>query len=414
MSISTLDVDILIIGGGVAGATCAALLARQNHRVALIDGRQPKFEPAEGEFDLRVVAISPGSQRVLAAAGAWPRLARNRLAPYRSMQVHSEGLSVKFESADHGLPELGWIVEIPALETALWESLEALDNVELLAPQRWTELEQSAETVRVRLADGSSVRAGLVVAADGARSRVRRLAALDADEWHYNQHALVGPVSTTTPNTGIAWQRFTEHGPLALLPLPDGRSSIVWSLPTEQAERFFQASDDDFVAELNRHQDSPFGAALSVGRRGTLQLVHRRARKLVKQRLVLLGDAARSVHPLAGQGLNLGLMDAAALAEVMDSEAAFETRQALARYERWRLSAGSLIGGGIHAINETVRAPGGLGRHALGAGFAVAARAWPLREAFVRHACGIDSDSPRLAREVVGWQAQGHASDPVR
>lgn len=401
---ATLDVDFLIMGGGVAGAACAALLARQGHQVALIDARRPRFEPASGEFDLRVVAISPGSRRILAAAGAWDRLEPARLAAYRSMQVRSGTFGVDFEAADHGLAELGWIVEIPALEMSLWQALEHMPTIELMAPATWESVEQGAETVRVKLADGSSVRAGVLVAADGARSRLRHLAGLATDEWHYNQRALVGPVRTEQANTGLAWQRFTEHGPLALLPLPDGRSSIVWSQPSQRSETLSQQTAETFLDEINRHQDSPLGAVVEVGERRTLALVRRRARQLVQHRIVLLGDAARSVHPLAGQGLNLGLVDAAALAESLENSTAQDPSLALTHYQRWRLSGGSLIGGGIHAINETTRLPGGLGRHALAAGFKLAARAWPLREAFVQRACGIDNDSPRLAR--IGSPAQ--------
>ena len=395
---AALDFDAIVVGGGVAGAACAALLARQNQRVALVDTRRPRFTPAPHTFDARVVAISPGSQRVLAAAGAWERVCQRRLAPYRSMQVHAGSLSVRFEAADHGLPELGWIAEIPALEEALWQALENLDQVDLFAPAEWERADLGSETVRLGLADGRTLRAAVLVAADGARSRLRRLAGLETDEWHYNQRALVGPVQTEKPNPGLAWQRFTEHGPLALLPLPDGSSSIVWSQFSERCESLKTVNKAEFLDDINHHQDGPLGAIIEVGERHTLPLVRRRARRLVQNRLVLLGDAARSVHPLAGQGLNLGLMDAAALAEVLHHGDAAELASSLRQYQRWRLSSSTLVGGGIHAINELVRSPGGLGRHALGAGFGLASRLWPVREAFVQRACGIDSDSPQIAR----------------
>ncbi|MFW5815477.1 MAG: FAD-dependent monooxygenase, partial [Wenzhouxiangella sp.] len=301
-------------------------------------------------------------------------------------------------AADHGLPELGWIAEIPALESALWQALDGLDRVTTFAPVTWEKSDPGAESVRLVLSDGRILRAGLLVAADGARSRLRALTGLTVDEWHYNQRAVIAPVSTAQENTGLAWQRFTERGPLALLPLPDGRSSVVWSQPAERAEALQAASVQDFLSTINRHQDSPLGSVLDVGQRHALPLVRRRARRLVHNRLVLLGDAARSVHPLAGQGLNLGLMDAAALAEVLTSWREGSPASALGRYQRWRHSNGTLIGGGIHAINELARAPAGLGRHLLGAGFGLAGRFWPAREALVQRACGIDSDSPRLAR----------------
>jgi ubiquinone biosynthesis UbiH/UbiF/VisC/COQ6 family hydroxylase len=395
---ATLDFDIIIVGGGVAGAACAALLARQDRSVALIDARRPSFPATPGDFDLRVVAISPGSQRVLSAAGAWQHLDPARLAGYSHMQVHAESLSVQFSASDHGLLELGWIAEIPAMEQALWKILEDMNKVSLFAPSRWTSFETGSETVRLTLDDGRMLRANLIVAADGGRSRLRRQAGISVDEWHYNQRALIAPVKTENSNHDLAWQRFTEHGPLALLPLPDGRSSIVWSQNRERAERLAVIDPEQFLGDINQHQDSPLGRILDVGPRRTLPLIRRRSRRLVSHRLVLLGDAARTVHPLAGQGLNLGLMDAAALAEVLEPWREGSPESNLNRYQRWRLSNSTLIGGGIHSINELVRSPAGAGRHVLGAGFGLAARLWPLRESFVARACGIDSDSPRLAR----------------
>lgn len=395
---ASLDFDVIVVGGGVAGAACAALLAAQNRRVAVVDARRPSFQAPDGDYDPRVVAISPGSRRVLQAAGGWNRVDPARLAPYQRMEVHSASLQVAFAAVEHGLDELGWIAEIPALQAGLWEALENTERVQLFAPGVWERVELARNLVRLQLANGPQLRAGLAVAADGARSRLRQLAGIEVDEWHYNQKALIGPITTERANTGLAWQRFTEHGPLALLPLPDGRSSIVWSQPAARSDRLRELAPEDFIAEINRHQDSPLGDVTAVGTLHTLPLVRRRARRLVQDRLVLLGDAARSVHPLAGQGLNLGLTDAAALAEVLEDWTGDDPALALKRYQRWRLSQSTLIGGGIHAINEVVRAPAGLGRHVLGLSFGIADRLWPLRERFVAQACGIDSDSPRLAR----------------
>lgn len=399
---ATLDFDFIIVGGGVAGAACAALLAGQNRRVALIDTRRPRFQTSPGEFDLRVVAISPGSQRVLAAAGAWQHLDPSRLAAYRHMQVHAESLGVTFSASDHGLLELGWIAEIPAMEQALWTALDSMDAVTMFAPVSWSSFDMGSETVRIVLDDGRTLRASLIVAADGGRSRLRQQTGITVDEWHYNQCALIAPVQTEKRNRDLAWQRFTAHGPLALLPLPDGRSSIVWSQNRERADRLSSIETEAFIDDINQHQDSPLGPVLEVGQRRTLPLVRRRARRLFSHRLVLLGDAARTVHPLAGQGLNLGLMDAAALAEVLEPWKEGSMERSLKTYQRWRLSNSTLIGGGIHSINELVRSPAGAGRHVLGAGFGLAARLWPLRESFVARACGIDSDSPKLARSGPG------------
>lgn len=403
---SRVDHDIVICGGGVAGASAAALLARR-FRVALIEMRKPDTTLPDNDIDPRVVAISPGSRHILEAAGGWPGKLADRVGEYHHMQVHSERGSIEFQASHHGLEQLGWIVEIPALQQTIWRSLEASDRVSLLAPNRIRHFEQDDNRVRIELDQGKVVRCRLLVAADGARSRLREQAGIGVDTWHYNQKALVTHVETERPNRGLAWQRFTEHGPLALLPLADGRSSIVWSQPAERAERLVNMNADDFLDKLNACQDSPFGPATACSTRHALPLVRRKARTLVHGRLVLLGDAARTVHPLAGQGLNLGLADAAALAEVLEGRDADEDLSLpLERYQRWRLSASALTGGGIHAINELAFSPGSLGRLLLGLGFGTANRLWPVRERLVRSACGLDSDSPGLARQAIEQQQQ--------
>jgi ubiquinone biosynthesis UbiH/UbiF/VisC/COQ6 family hydroxylase len=396
------DFDVVIAGGGVAGAAAAALLARQGRRVALVDRKRPVAPEADADFDPRVVAISPGSKNVLDHAGGWSRLPQDRIGPYQRMAVHADGGQVEFAASEHGLEHLGWIVEVPVLQAALWKALEDHPDITLMAPASVASIESRRHRLEIRLDGDDRLSARLLVAADGSRSRLRQLAGIEVDEWHYNQRALVCHVQTEKANPGTAWQRFTEHGPLALLPLADGRSSIVWSQTDARVEQLLQLNEQDFLAKLNAHQDSPFGPARQCSPRHALPLVRRKARRLVHGRMVLLGDAARSVHPLAGQGLNLGLADAAALAEVLeDWQAGQDPGPALARYQRWRLSSGAMIGGGIHAINELGHAPGASGRALLGLGFAAAARLWPARQAFVERACGIDSDSPRLAREPV-------------
>lgn len=393
------EFDIVISGGGVAGAATAALLARDGCKVALVDRRRPRATAQEAEFDPRVVAISPGAHNVLNAAGGWRNLPAQRVAPFARMAVHAGDGSIEFSAGEHGLAQLGWIVEVPTLQHAMWQALESERQVELIAPASVERIEQRRGKVSVNLNDDRRLQARLVVAADGALSRLRRQTGIASEQWHYNQHAMVCHVATESPNPGLAWQRFTEHGPLALLPLPDGRSSIVWSLPSRLAAEWRGLDENAFLERLNAHQDSPFGPASACTHRYIVPLVRRRSTHLVSGSVVLLGDAARTVHPLAGQGLNLGLMDAAALAEVLDgADDPSAQERALARYERWRLSAGTLVAGGIHAINEFT-AGNPVGRTLAGFGFGLAGGLWPVREWFVQKACGIDSDSPRTARQ---------------
>jgi len=395
------DFDVAVCGGGVAGAAAAALLSRQGLRVALIDAAEPPHELSRDDFDPRVVAVSPGSIRILEAAGGWPILAPDRAAPYRRMSVHCRSQALHFEAAQHGLDALGWIVEISALRQALWRRIQHQAEVAVMAPTRLSACQLHADRVILTLDGAQTVTAALLVAADGAASRLRSLAGIDCDQWHYNQCALVAPIVTARANRSLAWQRFTDHGPLALLPLADGRSSIVWSQPADRARAQVSMAPDEFLDQLGRWQDSPLGPAESVGARHALPLVRRVARHWYRQRLALLGDAARTVHPLAGQGLNLGLGDAAAMAELLER---WDPRQspasALARYQRWRRSTSAWIGGGIHAINELARLPAPGGPLALGLALGGSNRLWPLKELLAQRACGIDSDSPKLARQA--------------
>jgi len=395
------DVDIVVVGGGVAGASAAALLASSGRKVALVDQRRPQAIEPEAPLAPRVVAISPGAREVLDAAGAWQRMPAQRLGPYDRMQVSSGSGEITFRASEHGLEYLGWIVEIPLMQAALWQALESSDAhpVTLLAPASVTGFAMRKRHVRIEFDDGRIVRAGLLVASDGARSRLRRLAGMETDSWHYNQRALVTHVTTEKPNRGIAWQRFTEHGPLALLPLPGGRSSVVWSQPARRVEQQHKLDDNAFLAAINAGLNSPFGQILEATQRFSFPLVRRQSRLMVHDRLVLLGDAARNIHPLAGQGLNLGLMDAAALAQLLDEcRDDSDLQPALARYQRWRQGAGAGIIDGVHFINE-LTAPAA-GRALAGAGFSLAARLWPARQLFVEQACAIDRDSPRIARRA--------------
>lgn len=199
----------------------------------------------------------------------------------------------------------------------------------------------------------------------------------------------------------VAWQCFTDNGPLALLPLPEGRLSLVWSLPETEARDIASLDDVEFLERLSAASGAPFGPFCSVTRRFAFPLVRQRAEALVSGRLVLVGDAGRTVHPLAGQGMNLGLMDAAALTECLaDWRTGQDPARYLARYQRWRIGAGEMMAGGIHAINEAFAIKSPLLQPLRDFGLKAANAAWPARELFVRRACGLDDDAPRLCREA--------------
>jgi len=381
--------DALIIGGGTVGAAAALGLARTGREVALIERKPPADHPDDAPLDPRVVAVSPGSRRLLEALGAWRHVRPARIAAYGDMQVVAGRGAVRFRATEHGLATLGWIAELAELDRAVWLELKKRRRISVYAPAEVGDID--CDEVSVGLTDGQTLVGHMLLGADGAKSRVRAAAGIEATMHHYNQRAIVAHLTTEQSNPGTAWQRFTDLGPLALLPLPEGRSSLVWSVHDDTADRLMGLGDDAFVEALAEHCDEPpFGAFTETGRRHAPPLIRRQSRPLAAGRIALLGDAARSVHPLAGQGLNLGLVDVAALVEALDGwQTGHSPVARLARYSRRRWSDSVLVAGGIHAINET-RTLGGLGTQALGAGFAALGLARPARGIFVRRACGLD------------------------
>jgi ubiquinone biosynthesis UbiH/UbiF/VisC/COQ6 family hydroxylase len=369
----------------------------------LVDASSPPaaFDP-ESEIGLRVSAISPGSAAVLDQVGAWQTIEARRSSPYRRMVVEDRvaTAAVEFEAAPFGLERLGTIVENDLVRRVLWDTLEGHALVELRPATRLERLEQDADHVRVHLSDGTELSARLLLGCDGAASIVRRAVGVSSDAWDYNQRGLVCSVRKSRPNPAVAWQRFLPTGPLAFLPLEDGRSSLVWTLPADEATRLEQASGEEFRSALDEASDGWLGSVEEVGPRASFPLRMRLAERFVSRRVVLLGDAAHVVHPLAGQGVNLGLADAAALVETL-ARARRETGRlaypaALQRFQRWRRSESGVMAGGIHALGllfrpDALSAPRRLGLELV-------SRSWLAREAFVHRAAGLGPDAPRLLR----------------
>ncbi|HTT07121.1 MAG TPA: FAD-dependent monooxygenase [Steroidobacteraceae bacterium] len=318
-----MDCDVAIVGAGLAGACTAALLARTAGiaagRIVLLaaDLAEAHSEPAAASSppQLRVVAVSRASERILDAAGAWQRLPPARVCAYERMWVWEHGIdaagALRFDAADVGEPNLGYIIENSWLQWACLTSFR--DSGGRLLAGALQELTVDENAVRLTLADGTSVTARLVIGADGAQSAVRTLLSIPAQRRSFGQLGVVANVAGSRGHQHTAWQRFLPGGPLALLPLFDGSCSMVWSLDESRAHTLLHSGVAQFNAQLEAATEGALGAMTLVGARHGFPLQRLAARDFIAPRAALVGDAAHVIHPLAGQGANLGLLDADAL-----------------------------------------------------------------------------------------------------
>lgn len=340
------QLDVAVVGAGVVGAACALSLAQLGLAVALVEASEPPRWEATRR-DLRVYAFAPDNVALLEALQAWQDVAAARAQPYRHMRVWDAagGGELAFDADAFGRRELGWIVEHALLVDRLWARLAAA-GVRVLCPARVEALAQDEQGVRLQLDDGTRLVARLAVAADGADSSMRALAGVAAPRHDYGQRGIVAYVSTARPHEDTAWQRFLPGGPLAFLPCGDGLSSIVWSVPDAEAARLLALDDGAFAAELTRAFDARLGDVALASPRAAFPLRRQLAQAQAAGRVLLVGDAAHVVHPLAGQGVNLGLRDVAAwrdnVASALQARADWSTPRRIARWARIRRSENTL------------------------------------------------------------------------
>lgn len=397
--------EIVIAGGGTIGMCAAALLAQSRHRdrlrITLIDARPRPISANPDEVDLRVSALSLGSVSILEQLGAWASVEARRVSPFEGMRVwDARGRvggkdTLRFDAADFAIPALGYIVENVLVRESLLAVLAQGDvDLRFATPVEGIQRRDAPAGFDVQLADGLETSPNLLIGADGSDSRIRSGARIPTRAWHYPQLAFVTHVRPAEPHRGVAWQRFLRDGPIALLPLADGRVSIVWSTSPDRVKQALAASDRDLGRSLTEASDNVLGELAADGPRASFPLRAQHALRYVEPGLALIGDAAHSVHPLAGQGANLGFADALSLAEAVNG--ALDNGEfpgdlpTLRRYERARRGANATMLHFIDSLNRLFMSEKGWLIGLRTRGMRLFNRSGPIRRKAVAVALGID------------------------
>ncbi len=395
--------DVVIVGGGMVGAAVACSLGGSLLKVAVIENSPPAPYAPDQPHDMRVSALSIASKNILETVGAWEGVVNRRFCPFRRMRVWETAGDTEFCSDDINYPELGYIVENRVTQLALLERLQAVDNIELICPVSIKKINYVAgKPGEVELEDGRILSANVLVAADGGQSRVRQTAGLGVTSWDYKQHALVIYIETAYGQQDITWQRFLPSGPQAFLPLTGHYGSIVWYNSPDEVSRLKTLSFDALKDELVAAFPDCLGQVNNVLGVASFPLKRQHAQSYVKPGVVLVGDAAHMINPLAGQGVNIGLLDAAALGEVL-LEAAKEGLEigsltVLKRYEKMRRNENlkmMTVMDIFYQVFSNEVLPLKLIRN-LGLG--LAERILPAKNKVMRSAMGLEGKLPKLAR----------------
>lgn len=396
--------SVIVVGGGIVGATAACALATEGIEVALLDVHNPiRAWPEDEQADIRVSALTRASQNILTKIGVWDAMAQRSVGPYDQMHVwdaSSAGV-LHFDAADTKYDVLGHIVENRVTVAALWDQLDALPSASILCPAKVMDLTCDTDKAEIILEDGAVLTADVLIAADGRDSALRQMAGIQTTGWEYQQDGLVATISSEKSHQQTAWQRFLPEGPLALLPLKNGDCSIVWTLKHETAQEYLALTENEFLQKLEQASEGVLGNILSVGPRGAFPLRFQYAQQYTAEHFVLVGDAAHAMHPLAGQGANAGLLDAAAIAEtIIQTEQASRpmgSHKSLRRYERWRKGDNLAMMSSMDVINKMYTQDNEAFKQLRGTGMQVINQTNLLKNYFNQYAMGLRDDLPELA-----------------
>jgi 2-octaprenylphenol hydroxylase len=380
------QVQAVVVGGGCIGLTAALGLAQQGKEVLLIDAGKPA-EVSRDEFGLRVSALNKASQTLMTQLNVWHDIESQRLSPYSDMDVSDKDSigRIHFRAAELGLDKLGHIVENDVIRSALINQCSNTANLELLFGTAYTTIHQTNDNVLVTLSTGEPVITELLIACDGANSPIRNHFKMPITFWDYDHHAIVASVKTTEPHSDTARQVFLPTGPLAFLPMPDNHThSIVWSTSPTDAKSLMSDNTDDFEKALTAAFDGELGLCELVSERLCFPLKMRYARQWVENRVILMGDSAHTIHPLAGLGMNLGLKDVAKLLELIAAESSgeFAKPKTLRQYEMARKADAQLHIATMQGLKELFEGNHPLKKRIRGVGLNLVDSIKPIKQLF--------------------------------
>lgn len=402
--------EVIVVGGGIVGATTACALAQGGVNVVLLDMFNPKRQWSEDdEVDIRVSALTKASQNILQTIDVWDGIIQRGVCAYKDMRVwdaKADG-ELHFDCADTSFNELGHIVENRVTVASLWDKLETLPTATCISDAKVAQMQLIDGGRELVLEDGRKLSANLIIAADGRDSTLRSMVGIDVTGWPYNQDGLVATITTEKSNQLTAWQRFLDEGPLAFLPLRTGQCSIVWTLKSETAKAYVKLSDEAFLDKLQQASAGILGKMLATGPRGAFPLRFQYANRYTDKCFALIGDAAHAMHPLAGQGANAGLLDAAAIAECVIKAKGMgrplNSTKFLRQYERWRKGDNLLMMSSMDIINKTFKTDALPLISARSAGMNMINKTAFVKAMFNDHAMGLRDDLPALAKKQVCW-----------